>query len=109
MPLPEQLPGPHADFWDWQLRAECRGVDSAVFFSPDGERGDARAKREQRAKSICAQCPVIKACRAHALAYAEPFGVWGGLAIHERRELVTIPGVRSRRRDTDQSGVARCD
>ncbi|EUA07200.1 transcription factor WhiB family protein [Mycobacterium xenopi 4042] len=41
MPQPEQLPGPNADIWDWQLRGLCRGVDSSVFFHPDGERGRA--------------------------------------------------------------------
>ena len=37
MPQPEQLPGPNADIWEWQLQGLCRGVDSSVFFHPDGE------------------------------------------------------------------------
>lgn len=39
MPQPQQLPGPNADIWDWQMHGLCRGVDSAIFFHPDGERG----------------------------------------------------------------------
>ena len=49
MPQPQQLPGPNADIWDWQIAGLCRGVDSAMFFHPDGERGRARAQREMRA------------------------------------------------------------
>ena len=29
MPQPEQLPGPNADIWEWQLQGLCRGVDSS--------------------------------------------------------------------------------
>ena len=39
------LPGPNADFWDWQLHGACRGENSDVFYHPDGERGRARAQR----------------------------------------------------------------
>ena len=63
---PQQLPGPNADVWDWQMDGLCRGEDSAVFFHPDGERGRARAQRELRAKQMCRQCPVITHCRNHA-------------------------------------------
>ena len=48
MPQPQQLPGPNADMWDWQMHGTCRGVDSAVFFHPDGERGRARAQARHR-------------------------------------------------------------
>ena len=47
-----RLPGPNADMWDWQLEGSCRGMDSASFFHPDGERGPARARREARAKAV---------------------------------------------------------
>ena len=84
MPQPEQLPGPNADIWNWQLQGLCRGVDSSMFFNPDGERGRARMQREQRAKEMCRQCPVIQQCRSHALDVGEPYGVWGGLSESER-------------------------
>lgn len=57
---------------------------SDVFYHPDGERGRARQRRELRAKAICAACPVLESCRKHALAVAEPYGVWGGLSESER-------------------------
>ena len=83
-----RLPGPNADFWDWQLQAVCRGMDSEVFFHPEGQRGAARTDREQRAKAICATCPVMQQCRDHALAVREPYGVWGGLTEDERAEVL---------------------
>ena len=75
MPQPQQLPGPNADIWDWQMQGLCRGVESSMFFHPDGERGRARAQREMRAKEMCRRCPVIAECRTHALAVGEPYGI----------------------------------
>jgi WhiB family transcriptional regulator, redox-sensing transcriptional regulator len=71
----------------WRLRAACRTVDSAVFFSPDGERGPARQVREARAKAICAGCPVIRECAISALTAGERYGVWGGLSEQDRAAL----------------------
>lgn len=84
-----RLPGPNSDLWDWQLQGSCRGLDSALFFHPDGERGPSRVRREAEAKAICRSCPVLRQCRAHALAVREPYGVWGGLSEAEREQLLT--------------------
>ena len=83
-----RLPGPNADVWDWQLEGSCRGMDSAFFFHPDGERGPARARREARAKAVCQACPVLELCRQHALAVQEPYGIWGGLSESERDSMI---------------------
>jgi WhiB family transcriptional regulator, redox-sensing transcriptional regulator len=95
-----RLPGPNADFWDWQMRAACRGLDSSLFFHPEGERGAAKAVREHAAKALCATCPVLVQCREHALRVREPFGVWGGLTEAERESAYArsagIPRSRSR-------------
>jgi WhiB family redox-sensing transcriptional regulator len=82
------LPVPIAEIWDWQLRAECRDVDAAMFFPPDRERGPHRVAREARAKRVCARCPVIAECGRHALAVQEPYGVWGGLTEAERAHIL---------------------
>jgi WhiB family redox-sensing transcriptional regulator len=82
-----RLPAPVTEVWDWQLRAACRNLGSEVFFHPDNERGQARAGRDAAAKAICAACPVIRECRAHALAVKEPYGVWGGLSEDDRDEI----------------------
>ena len=92
---PQQLPGPNADLWDWQMHGICRGVDSSVFFHPEGERGRARAQREMNAKQMCRACPVITQCRTHALRVGEPYGIWGGLSESER-ELMLKGGLRRR-------------
>ncbi|WP_072950941.1 WhiB family transcriptional regulator [Rhodococcus koreensis] len=78
----------------WQERAACRGLDSSVFFSPDTERGQARARREMRAQQICHNCPVLAACRDHALATGEPYGTWGGMTETERRRHARRRGER---------------
>ena len=83
-----RLPVPVTDVWDWQIRGACRGMDSALFFHPEGERGPARSGREAQAKQICASCPVLAQCRAHALAVHEPYGVWGGLSESDRDVIV---------------------
>ncbi len=40
---------------------------------------------KQRAKAICATCPVREPCLAYALRIREPHGIWGGLSEVERR------------------------
>src|SRR5579875_2366469 len=96
MPQPEQLPGPNADIWEWQLQGVCRGVDSSVFFHPDGERGRARMQRARRAKELCRRRPVIRQRRSHALDGGEPYGIWGGLSETERDLLLKRDMGRSR-------------
>lgn len=80
----DRLPGPNSDFWDWQMQGKCRGLESSVFFHPEGERGRARMQRERQAKQVCAECPVLMQCRSHALSVDEPYGIWGGLTESER-------------------------
>ena len=91
-----RLPGPNADFWDWQLDSACRGLDSDIIYHPDGERGSARERRVSTAKAICAACPVMAQCRAHALKTKEPYGVWGGLG-EEDREVIYAQQARQSR------------
>jgi WhiB family redox-sensing transcriptional regulator len=75
---------------DWQQQAACKGHPLAADFYPPvrTERKHERNAREHRAKSVCAACPVRRACLDHALALDERYGVWGGLTVDERR---TIP------------------
>jgi WhiB family redox-sensing transcriptional regulator len=83
-----RLPGPVTELWDWQMRALCTGLGTEAFFHPDGERGPGRAARERAAKAVCARCPVIEECAAHALAVREPYGVWGGLSEDDRDAIL---------------------
>jgi WhiB family redox-sensing transcriptional regulator len=86
-----RLPRPVADEWEWQYEGACRNLPSEMFFHPDGERGPRRRNRENTAKAVCASCPVIAACRAHALAVQEPYGIWGGLSEDDRLEIIAKP------------------
>ena len=73
---------------DWRLLGSCRNVESSLFFSPEGERGRDRARREAHAKRVCQDCPVLTECREYALAVAEPYGTWGGMSENDRRRHI---------------------
>lgn len=77
-------PGPIAELWEWQFQGLCRTTSPEVFFHPEGERGPARRRRDERAKEVCSACPVLERCRTHALAVREPYGVWGGMSEEDR-------------------------
>ena len=83
-----RLPMPLQDVYEWQYDGACRDVDPETFFSPDAERGPRRRAREAAAKALCAVCPVVQECLEHALQVREPYGVWGGLTINERDNLL---------------------
>lgn len=82
----------------WQDLARCRTVDPEWFFSPEGERTQARNRRIRRAREVCRQCPVIGECAAFALNQREAFGVWGGMSEGERISLMLAAGERPRGR-----------
>lgn len=85
MTATRRLPRPRTGVYDWQLQAACRTISSDLFFSPAEERGRARQHRDEQAKALCATCAVRTECLQHALAVAEPYGVWGGLTPEERQ------------------------
>ncbi|MFF9018889.1 WhiB family transcriptional regulator [Streptomyces eurythermus] len=74
--------------WEWQADAACRGMDSAIFFSPPGERGRERRRREDAARAICRDCPVSGPCARFAQASRQHYGTWGGQTEAERRSSV---------------------
>lgn len=70
----------------WRGMALCRTADPDLFFHPDEERGTARRIRQQRARQVCSECPVLEACRAFALDSQQHYGIWGGLTEEDRRK-----------------------
>lgn len=77
-------------------RAACGDADPDLFFDrPVRESRAARKKRRDRAKRICATCPLQRDCLEHAVEFPEKTGVWGGLDEDERRR------VRRARSDAD--------
>jgi WhiB family transcriptional regulator, redox-sensing transcriptional regulator len=77
-------PASRNEFWSWQVRGACRTVGPSLFYSPEGERGSRKRRRESSAKAICATCEVAEICAAYALAWREPYGTWGGLSESDR-------------------------
>ncbi|KQU68894.1 WhiB family transcriptional regulator [Phycicoccus sp. Root101] len=81
-----RLPKPLLSSYEWQTRGACRTTDPNEFFPADSERGNRRLTREERAKALCATCPVTQACLEHAMTVQEPYGVWGGTTPEEREQ-----------------------
>lgn len=65
---------------EWTSRAACRGIDPDRLF--------VQGAAQNRAKAICAACPVRTECLADALDNRIEFGVWGGMTERERRALL---------------------
>ena len=79
------------DSTSWRELAACRSHDPELFF-PIGKAGLGQGEI-QRAKIVCAGCPVRQSCLDFALETGQEFGIWGGYDEDERRVLR-----RSRRR-----------
>jgi WhiB family redox-sensing transcriptional regulator len=65
----------------WRADARCAdGTSSLVdlFFSE-------QLDDILRAKAFCAECPVRLPCRDAAIARREPWGVWGGKVLAQKR------------------------
>ena len=73
--------------WTWQSMAACRGMDTAIFYHPENERGPTRHRRDWEAKRICQRCRVVGPCLQWALETSEPYGVWGGMSVEERQAM----------------------
>ena len=71
---------------DWMRRGICNTGDAVllgIFFPRSNQRS-----ADDRAKQVCAKCPVAGECLDYALDLPEnPHGVWGGLSAVERRPM----------------------
>jgi WhiB family redox-sensing transcriptional regulator len=65
---------------DWRELALCAQVGLDMFFPEKGE-------SSRPAKSICHRCEVTAECLASAMKNGERFGIWGGVAVRDRRKL----------------------
>ena len=88
---------PHTLVGDWWTRGECRDEDPDLFF-PIGNTGPAAAQT-QKAKAVCARCPVRLQCLSWATDTGQDSGVWGGLSEGERRLLKQNSRTRARGAD----------
>ena len=75
---------------DWAPRAACRAAQPDQLF--------VRGAEQNKAKQLCAGCPVRTECLAEALDNQIEWGVWGGMTERERRALLRRrPLARARR------------
>ena len=65
---------------DWAPAAACRGAQPDQLF--------VRGAEQNKAKQLCAGCPVRTECLAEALDNQIEWGVWGGMTERERRALL---------------------
>jgi WhiB family transcriptional regulator, redox-sensing transcriptional regulator len=65
----------------------CRTADPNLFYNDENERGLVGHRKSDRAKAVCAGCPVVMECLGWAMATDEPHGVWGGMTSRERHRL----------------------
>jgi WhiB family redox-sensing transcriptional regulator len=70
---------------DWRDEAECRSLDTAIFFPDPESAGFVEGVAD--AKSICAVCPVANQCLEFAIRTRQDDGVWGGATPEERRSI----------------------
>lgn len=78
--LDERIVG--IDMWveDWAARAACKADTPDALF--------VRGAEQNKAKAVCAGCPVRTECLAEALDNQIEWGVWGGMTERERRALL---------------------
>jgi len=71
----------------WEDRAECRGMETATFFSDE-------PVAVATAKAACARCEVQRECITAAMRPPGQSGTWGGMTEAERpraRKASTAP------------------
>lgn len=74
----------------WSTEAACAGSNPNLWF-PD------RGANTQKARAVCAACPVRRECLEYAVRWRIPFGIWGGRSVRERRHLLDAGVGRPRR------------
>ena len=68
---------------EWHADAGCRGMEPATFVLGRG----ANAATMNRARAVCAVCPVTEECLAYALADMDTVGICGGTTGRQRRSM----------------------
>lgn len=68
----------------WWEHANCRGVDTELFFP---ERGEYHNQRTAEALNLCHACTVRDECLEDALDQRDVYGIRGGLSERQRSRL----------------------
>lgn len=75
----EYLTG-QVDHQPWRERANCRGLDPALFVMERGDNGGP-------AKAVCRECEVRSECLDYVLTHNERLGIWGMTSERERKVM----------------------
>jgi len=69
---------------NWRTFANCRGIDTNLFFPVRGDSGGSIGK----ARALCLKCPVKRRCLVVALEQEpDSFGIFGGTTAKGRRVI----------------------
>jgi WhiB family redox-sensing transcriptional regulator len=79
---------------DWRRAGACRSADPDLFF-PISASGRS-ARQVERARQICAGCPVRQPCLDFALEHRGIEGIWGGTTSGERVRAKRATAARRR-------------
>lgn len=71
----------------WQEEAACVGMPTDAFYGETNTH-NVQADIALFARRICQPCPVIYDCALAALKNDEPFGVWAGATVMERKKAL---------------------
>lgn len=74
------------------LRIPCRESQTGLWIST-------KTSEQREAEENCGACPALRTCRAYALAYNEPTGVWGGMNTNAREQHRKAQNSPTRRQD----------
>jgi WhiB family redox-sensing transcriptional regulator len=77
----------------WEARGACKALNltPATFYGVN-DSGPMLDVEVERAKRVCAVCPVNRECLLTALAMNEGWGVWGGRTVQDRKRIVNEHG-----------------
>lgn len=70
----------------WMDNAACKGEPTNHWFAFATGGDKAAIVASERARSVCAGCPVNVECRDYAI-QIEADGIWGGTTWHERQRI----------------------
>ncbi len=71
----------------WMDKARCKGIDPDLFHPDENDEDQVKVAKKEKAKAICAECPVRLDCLEFAINKPEKDGIWGGATKDERDKL----------------------
>jgi len=70
-------------YTNWKKKAQCRGVDTAIFMPDDTD--TLAGSRKRLALTYCNACPVRQECLDYAIENNITVGIYGGTTNLDRR------------------------